>query len=116
MPSRDVARRVGPVELIQYLAGIGLNHLTNLLVIHRMRRQDDPDLEAPVEIDFALRDNDLCWEDLAGSPTLSRVRGPGNPIDALESAFALAVRRISVPVGRADKLNAYYVLTELDAT
>jgi hypothetical protein len=114
IPLREVSRMAGPVELIDYLATVGHDQLRNLLVIHRMRRRDDPDLATAAEIDFALQDNDLCWEDLAVSPTLRRACAGENALAALESAFALGVRRISVPVGRTDKLNVYYVPTELD--
>jgi hypothetical protein len=115
IPWRDVSRVAGPVDLIEYLGNMGVDPLHNLLVIHRMRRQDDPDLDIPTEIDFALRENELCWEDLAGFPIVSRLRRAGGPAAELESAFSLGVRRISVPVGRTDKLNVYYVLTEIDA-
>ncbi len=114
VPSHDVPRIAGPVELIAYLAEAGLHQVRNLLVIHRMQRYDDPDLERPVEVDFALQDNDLCWEDLAGSRTLRAALGGGNPLATLESAFPMAVRRVSVSVGRTEKLTVYYVPTDLD--
>lgn len=114
IPSRQVSRVAGPVELIDYLAGAGLEHVNNLLVTHRMHRFDDPDLEHPTEVDFALQDNDLCWEDLAGSQTLRTAFGSETPLAMLESSFPVAVRRVSVSVGRPDKLTLYYAPTEIE--
>jgi len=116
IPSRDVPRGGRPVELIEYLTNAGLDELRNLLVIHRMRRRDDPYLENPAELDFALQDNDLCWEDLAASPTLRKVRRgeSPSPLATLESGFRIGVRRISVSVGGTEKLTVYYVPTEVD--
>ena len=110
----DVARVAGPVALLDDLAGSGVEALRNLLVIHRMRRRDDPALERAAEVDFALPENDLCWEDLAASPIVQRARAGDSPLAALEGAFTLGVRRVSVAVGRADKLNVYFVLNEID--
>ena len=42
IPSRDVPRIAGPVELIDYLADTGMDQMRDLLVIHRMKQRDDP--------------------------------------------------------------------------
>jgi len=114
IPALDVPRVVGPVELIAHLTAAGVDTVRNLLVIHRMQRYDDSALEFPVEVDFALLDNDLCWEAVSGSRTLRATLGGTNPLTALESCFPVAVRRVSVSVGRMDKLTMYYVPTEID--
>jgi hypothetical protein len=102
----------GTIELVEHLASVGVEQLRNLLVIHRIAAPGDPDAFTPVEIDFALAENGLRWRDLQAAPTLVRARGQGDDLAALEQAFRLGFRRVSVPIGRTDKLNAYYVLAE----
>jgi hypothetical protein len=102
----------GPIELLDHLATRGIEQIRNLLVIHRIAAPGDPGAFAPAEIDFALAENGLRWCDLKDAPTLVRARSAGDPLAELERAFCLGFRRVSVPVGRNDKLNAYYVLAE----
>jgi len=104
---------VGPVDLVRDLARRGVDRLNNVLVIHRLARADDPGANIPAEVDFALAENGLRWQDVRDAPALGQaLRAPGSPLEALQKAFRLGFRRISIPVGRADKLNAYYVLAE----
>lgn len=112
-PRLDLAEapaRIGPVPLLAALSEGACRELRDVLTIHRLEAPDDPAVSRPVEINFALADSGLAWTDVR--PLLPpAVRAATGPLAALEAAFPLRVRGISAPVGHADKLNLYYVLT-----
>ena len=91
---RDVSHLAGPVTLLDDLAAAGRTHLRNLLVIHRLRRPDDPALATPAEVDFALGENELLWDDLETTAALRALRGPSAPVTELAAEFGIAVRRV----------------------
>jgi hypothetical protein len=102
----------GSIELLDHLAARGIEQIRNLLVIHRIAAPGDPGAFTPTEVDFALAENGLRWRDLQDTPTLARARFEGDALAIVEREFCLGFRRVSVPIGRTDKLNAYYVLAE----
>ena len=115
-PSVSITEPKSPlasVELLQHLAATGVERLVNLLTIHRMAGPGDPNLAQPVEIDFALAENELQYTDLEGSVTFQRAEAEEAPLSQLSERFGIAPRRVSVPFGEPNKLNVYYVLTKL---
>jgi hypothetical protein len=111
----NVPPEVREVGLIKRLASAGRGRLSDFLTIHRMRQKDDPGLESAAEVDFPLIGNELLLDDLLGYSELARLVPAGGPLGQLKSGFRPAFRRISVPVGVLDKVNLYYILTEMDA-
>ena len=110
----DITTLTGPlasVELLRHLAGRGLERIVNLLTIHRMKGPDDPRLAQPVEVDFALAENELQYVDLAASETFRAAEAEEAPFPRLSDHLEVSPRRISVPMGSPTKLNIYYVLT-----
>ena len=109
----DVASPVGAVPLAAALAELGVSELRGVLAIHRVAGPGDGGLARPVEIDFSLRDNDLLWDDVRALPSIAALLDRSPEISALAASFRLAVRRLSLSV-QGDKLNGYYVLTEVE--
>jgi radical SAM superfamily enzyme YgiQ (UPF0313 family) len=108
----DAAQTLGPSPLLADLAAAGVTELRDVLAIHRLRRRADPAAGAPAEIDFGLRENDLDFGALRALPSLRPILSGADALAELERRFRIAVRRVSVPAGRLDKLNLYYVLAE----
>jgi hypothetical protein len=102
----SVASRIGRAPLVEALAARGQRELRDVLAIHRLSAPGDPGLLRAAEIDFAPGDSGLAWADLR--PLLPAPACAA--FAAVEAAFPIRVRRVSVPVGRDDKLNVYYVL------
>src|SRR5205823_2645263 len=85
-----------------------------LLAARLLASPDDPRMDAPAELDFALPASDVSWSEIAELAPLARFRAAAAPFASLESQFAIGVRRISIPVGELDKLNVYYTLRDRD--
>ncbi len=109
----DVASRVGPVPLAAALAELGVSELRDVLAIHRLAGPGDAGVARPAEIDFSLPDNDCSGPTSARSRPSDSLLEASPEIAALFASFQIAVRRISGSVGAGDKLNVYYVLTEV---
>jgi hypothetical protein len=99
------------VELLGELAP-AIPVLRDVLLIHRFGGPNDEGGWRVSELDFALPENGLHWCRVGGLRSLRRLRSPGDLLERLERSFPLGFRRISVPVGRPEKLNAYYVLAQ----
>jgi hypothetical protein len=108
----EATSALGASPLLGDLAAAGVGELRDVLAIHRLRRRADPGAGAPAEIDFGLPENDLDFATLRGLPSVRGVLGDGDAFAELQRRFRIAVRRVSVPAGRLDKLNLYYVLAE----
>jgi hypothetical protein len=107
----DCDRVLGPVPLVDALAAQGVRELRQVLAIHRLDGPASPP-SRPVEIDFALAENDLSWRTLRLLPPIADALAASPALHTLETSFRLAIRRLSASVGSASKLNVYYVLTE----
>ena len=111
----ELATLAGPVPVARDLAALGATELRDVLFIHRLDGPREPAPERPGEIDFSLPESDLSWSELRALPSVSALLGRDPAIAELEARFRLAVRRVSVSVGNASKLTAYYVLAESGA-
>jgi DNA repair photolyase len=96
--------------LFAELRAVGVEALTDALAIHRFASPDDPRGDAPTEIDFGLGSNELPWSMIRALPGFAKARTGG--LDALESAYQLGVRRLSIEAASDDKLTSYYILGE----
>lgn len=99
-------------ELLSVLRQRGVESLRNLLVIFREGARDDPQLLVPREVDFLLPENQISLEALSSSETFRPLLQPGTPLQEMVSAFRIAPRRLSVPLGDEGKINLYYLLIE----
>lgn len=101
------------VGALSQLAATGVTELRDVLAIHRLVRPDDPGAAAPSMLDFSLPDNALTWRQIGTLPALRRLVKKRRTCTPPEKVFRVAVRRVSLSAGGMDKLNAYYVSTEL---
>jgi hypothetical protein len=102
---------LGPQAILDELAELRPAGLRRPLLIHRAEAAADPGLDRPAALDFGLLDNDLRWPQLAACPTLAAV-GDDPAVAELLQRFRLAVRRVSLGLGRRPGIKVYYVLTE----
>ena len=105
---------VGRVDLLEQLRAAGHESIEDLLTIHRLTALEDPTIEKIREVDFSLVDNNISWEEVSALPALSSAREGSSPLGEMLRSFPLAIVRLSVTVGRTDKLNAYYVPTTVE--
>ncbi len=105
---------VGEVDLLEQLRAGGHESIEDLLTIHRFTALEDPSIEKIREVDFSLVDNNISWEEVSALPALASAREERSPLKEMLSSFPLAIVRLSVTVGRTDKLNAYYVPTTIE--
>ncbi len=111
----DLPARVGPAPLAAALGELGVVELRDVLAIHRLAGPGDGGLARAAEIDFSLPDNALRWDDVRALPPVRSLLARSPEVAELWASFRLAARRVSGSVGAGDKLNVYYVLTEVAA-
>ena len=109
-PLRLDASWLASSGLVADLRAAGVEALTDALAIHRFASADDPRGEIATEVDFGLASNELPWSVIRALPRFASA-APAT-LAALESAYHLGVRRLSIEAASDDKLTSYYILAE----